>query len=102
MCQECEERLVYDKAGTPKLLANLSNQDHIAGVGHGEQLRVLPRLRLSTFLFRCMIMEAACIFMRASFMGTHFGYSCFIVNNLHCSPFTKRAEIRLIYAALVR
>lgn len=43
MCQECEERLVYDKAGTPKLLANLSNQDHIAWVRHGKKLRVLPR-----------------------------------------------------------
>lgn len=37
MCQECEERLVYDKVGTPKLLANLSNQDHIAGVRLGKK-----------------------------------------------------------------
>lgn len=41
--KECEEILVFDSIRTLKLLANLSNQDHIVGVKHSVNLRILSR-----------------------------------------------------------
>lgn len=43
MQKGCEEILVFDSDCRPKLLANLSNQDHIVRVGHGMNLRILSR-----------------------------------------------------------
>lgn len=87
MCQECEERLVYDKVGTPKLLANLSNQDHIAGVRLGKKLRVLPRPSLSVFLLVAWQgrLHVYCV---ASNTGTQGGCRCYMVTSFNCSLFT--------------
>lgn len=42
ICEECEEIIVYD-VRTPKLLANMSNQDHIVRVNQGMKMRIISR-----------------------------------------------------------
>lgn len=42
ICEECEEIIVYD-VRMPKLLANMSNQDHIVRVNHGMKMRIISR-----------------------------------------------------------
>lgn len=41
ICYECDEVHVFDSVKMPKLLKNLSNQDHIVGVKNSMNLRIL-------------------------------------------------------------
>lgn len=51
ICEECEEIIVYD-VRMPKLLAYMSNQDHIVRVNHGMKMRIISRPGLYFFSVR--------------------------------------------------